>query len=135
RRGPRRGSPRRSRQRPPRRSRRSGGRWSRRAGCRRGRELGSWEHPRVEVVDYAMLNGPRSALFPAPLECDLVNTRPLPHADGRALPAANSRALPLADERLSERGDAARNRSRLLDAAALLVAERGVDAVTMDAVA
>ncbi|MBA8960349.1 AcrR family transcriptional regulator [Rhodococcus percolatus] len=34
-----------------------------------------------------------------------------------------------------ERGDAARNRRLLLDAAALLVAERGVDAVTMDAVA
>ncbi|NLG55477.1 MAG: helix-turn-helix transcriptional regulator [Rhodococcus sp.] len=34
-----------------------------------------------------------------------------------------------------ERGDAARNRRRLLDAAALLVAERGVDAVTMDALA
>ena len=34
-----------------------------------------------------------------------------------------------------ERGDAARNRVLLLDAAALLVAERGVDAVTMDAVA
>lgn len=33
------------------------------------------------------------------------------------------------------RGDAARNRALLLDAAALLVAERGVDAVTMDAVA
>ena len=66
-----------------------------------------------------MINGLRSALFPAPLECDLVNTRP----------------LPLADDRISERGDAARNRTRLLDAAALLVAERGVDAVTMDAVA
>ncbi|WP_072690897.1 TetR/AcrR family transcriptional regulator [Rhodococcus marinonascens] len=34
-----------------------------------------------------------------------------------------------------ERGDAARNRRLLLDAAARLVAERGVDAVTMDAVA
>ncbi|MEV0946152.1 TetR/AcrR family transcriptional regulator [Rhodococcus sp. NPDC049939] len=34
-----------------------------------------------------------------------------------------------------ERGDAARNRRLLLDAAACLVAERGVDAVTMDAVA
>ncbi len=82
-----------------------------------------------------MLNGPRSALFPTPLVCDLVNSRPLPHADGRALPLANDRVLPLAEEQLSERGDAARNRSRLLDAATLLVAERGVDAVTMDAVA
>ncbi|WP_345342394.1 helix-turn-helix domain-containing protein [Rhodococcus olei] len=35
----------------------------------------------------------------------------------------------------SERCDAARNRALLLDAAALLVAERGADAVTMDAVA
>ncbi|WP_070378094.1 TetR/AcrR family transcriptional regulator [Rhodococcus sp. WMMA185] len=34
-----------------------------------------------------------------------------------------------------ERGDAARNRRLLLDAAARLVAERGADAVTMDAVA
>ncbi|MCJ0903455.1 TetR/AcrR family transcriptional regulator [Rhodococcus sp. ARC_M6] len=34
-----------------------------------------------------------------------------------------------------ERGDAARNRALLLDAAATLVAERGVDALTMDAVA
>ncbi len=34
-----------------------------------------------------------------------------------------------------ERCDAARNRRLLLDAAALLVSERGVDAVTMDAVA
>ncbi|MGW5075504.1 TetR/AcrR family transcriptional regulator [Rhodococcus sp. NPDC004095] len=35
----------------------------------------------------------------------------------------------------AERCDAARNRVLLLDAAALLVAERGADAVTMDAVA
>ncbi|UYP21050.1 TetR/AcrR family transcriptional regulator [Rhodococcus sp. Z13] len=39
------------------------------------------------------------------------------------------------DEHTVERGDAARNRTRLLRAAALLVAERGVDAVTMDEVA
>ncbi|WP_241385856.1 TetR/AcrR family transcriptional regulator [Rhodococcus sp. CH91] len=47
----------------------------------------------------------------------------------------NIRPLPLADDLITERGDAARNRGRLLDAAALLVAERGVDAMTMDAVA
>ncbi|MEE2031191.1 TetR/AcrR family transcriptional regulator [Rhodococcus chondri] len=35
----------------------------------------------------------------------------------------------------TERCDAARNRRRLLEAASLLVAERGVDAVTMEAVA
>ena len=34
-----------------------------------------------------------------------------------------------------ERGDAARNRALLLDAARRLVAERGPDAVTMDAIA
>lgn len=34
-----------------------------------------------------------------------------------------------------ERGDAARNRALLLDAARRLVAERGADAVTMDDVA
>lgn len=43
--------------------------------------------------------------------------------------------LPLVSSATPERGDAARNRRLLLDAAALLVAERGVDAVTMDAVA
>lgn len=43
--------------------------------------------------------------------------------------------LPLADDADQERCDAARNRRLLLDAATCLVAERGVDAVTMDAVA
>ncbi|MDJ0110593.1 helix-turn-helix domain-containing protein, partial [Rhodococcus erythropolis] len=46
-----------------------------------------------------------------------------------AIPLPQIGAVPV------ERGDAARNRVLLLDAAALLVAERGVDAVTMDAVA
>lgn len=50
-----------------------------------------------------------------------MNTRPLP--------------LPLADTVVAERGDAARNRTRLLDAAALLVTELGAEAVTMDAIA
>ncbi len=45
------------------------------------------------------------------------------------------RLLPLADEPCAERADAARNRELLLGAAAALVAEVGVQAVTMDAVA
>ncbi|OBI94483.1 TetR family transcriptional regulator [Mycobacterium alsense] len=45
------------------------------------------------------------------------------------LPVCASRELP------QERGDAARNRALLLDAARALVAERGADAVTMDDVA
>ncbi|WP_305092076.1 TetR/AcrR family transcriptional regulator [Prescottella sp. R16] len=47
----------------------------------------------------------------------------------------NSPLLPLVDAEIPERCDAARNRKLLLDAAAALVAERGVDAVTMDDVA
>ena len=43
--------------------------------------------------------------------------------------------LPLADAPLTERRDAARNRVALLEAAERLVAVRGIDAVTMDAVA
>lgn len=46
-----------------------------------------------------------------------------------------SRSLPQIGAAPQEREDAARNRRLLLEAAALLVAERGVDAVTMDAVA
>lgn len=41
----------------------------------------------------------------------------------------------MADHGDTERCDAARNRQRLLDAATLLVAERGADAVTMESVA
>ncbi|MHC0432780.1 TetR/AcrR family transcriptional regulator [Streptomyces sp. O3] len=44
-------------------------------------------------------------------------------------------ALPLADQPPPERADAARNRRRILDAAATLVAEQGPDALTMNAVA
>ncbi|MDH6282076.1 TetR/AcrR family transcriptional regulator [Prescottella agglutinans] len=47
----------------------------------------------------------------------------------------NSPLLPLVDAEIPERCDAARNRRLLLDAAAELVAARGVDAVTMEAVA
>ena len=43
--------------------------------------------------------------------------------------------LPLADEPAPERADAARNRERVLAAAAALVDERGADCLTMDAVA
>jgi len=45
------------------------------------------------------------------------------------------RLLPLADTPPPERRDAARNRVALLEAAERLVATRGIDAVTMDAVA
>lgn len=44
-------------------------------------------------------------------------------------------SLPVTDPAPIERGDAARNRALLLDAARRLVAERGADAVTMDDVA
>ncbi|MFD4183313.1 TetR/AcrR family transcriptional regulator [Rhodococcus sp. NPDC058514] len=43
--------------------------------------------------------------------------------------------IPMAGQPEAERCDAVRNRALLLDAAAALVAERGADAVTMDAVA
>jgi AcrR family transcriptional regulator len=43
--------------------------------------------------------------------------------------------IQMADQPEAERCDAVRNRALLLDAAAALVAERGADAVTMDAVA
>lgn len=43
--------------------------------------------------------------------------------------------LPVSDSAPSERGDAARNRALLLDAARRLIAERGAEAVTMDDVA
>jgi len=42
---------------------------------------------------------------------------------------------PAAEDRTAERADAARNRARLLEAAARLVAERGAEHVTMQAVA
>ncbi|MDX8152569.1 TetR family transcriptional regulator [Patulibacter brassicae] len=50
------------------------------------------------------------------------------------LPTVAGPSLPMAGAE-QERADAARNRRRLLDAAAALVAERGADAVTMEAVA
>ena len=43
--------------------------------------------------------------------------------------------LPMFDQPPRERSDAARNREALLAAAALLVEDHGVDAVTMDSVA
>lgn len=46
-----------------------------------------------------------------------------------------STTLPVADSVPSERGDAARNRALLLDAARKLISEHGTDAVTMDDVA
>jgi AcrR family transcriptional regulator len=59
----------------------------------------------------------------------------LPRDDEAVTPLpTGAEGLPLADG-ATERCDAARNRRLLLDAAAILVAERGVDAVTMDALA
>jgi AcrR family transcriptional regulator len=49
--------------------------------------------------------------------------------------SAGLRSLPVTDPVPTERGDAARNRGLLLDAARRLVAERGADAVTMDDIA
>jgi AcrR family transcriptional regulator len=43
--------------------------------------------------------------------------------------------LPVTDQTPQERGDAARNRTLLLDAARRLIAERGADAVTTDDIA
>jgi AcrR family transcriptional regulator len=51
-----------------------------------------------------------------------------------AVPAGSTR-LPVTDPAPIERGDAARNRALLLEAARRLVAERGAEAVTMDDVA
>lgn len=45
------------------------------------------------------------------------------------------RELPVSDQMPQERGDAARNRVLLLDAARKLVAKRGAEAVTMDDIA
>src|SRR6476620_4828846 len=45
------------------------------------------------------------------------------------------RALPVTDQPPHERGDAARHRTLLLDAARRLIAERGPDAVTTDDIA
>jgi len=45
------------------------------------------------------------------------------------------RELPVSEQVPQERGDAARNRLLLLDAARKLIAERGPDAVTMDEIA
>ena len=45
------------------------------------------------------------------------------------------RALPISDEAPQERGDAARNRTLLLEAARRLITERGAEAVTTDDIA
>ncbi len=81
--------------------------------------LGHGSVPSIRVSGSdATINGLRSTYVPGRY-CDVVDI-PL---------------LPLAGDESVERCDAARNRRRLLEAASLLVAERGVDAVTMDAVA
>ncbi|MFM9369100.1 TetR/AcrR family transcriptional regulator [Streptomyces sp. Da 82-17] len=56
-------------------------------------------------------------------------------ATDRPAPDRPRLQLPLVDQPPPERADAARNRRKILDAAAGLVAERGADAVTMNAVA
>lgn len=71
----------------------------------------------LDVIDYAIITGPRSGYIPPSVKCDAVNT---------SLPMAGTEP---------ERSDAARNRQLLLDAAAALVAEHGVDAVSMERVA
>jgi AcrR family transcriptional regulator len=48
---------------------------------------------------------------------------------------ASSPLLPVTGQPVQERGDAARNRTLLLDAARRLIAERGADAVTTDDIA
>ena len=48
---------------------------------------------------------------------------------------ASSPLLPVAGQPVQERGDAARNRTLLLDAARRLIAERGADAVSTDDIA
>ena len=48
---------------------------------------------------------------------------------------ATHQPLPVSGQTVQERGDAARNRGLLLDAARRLIAERGPDAVTMDDIA
>jgi AcrR family transcriptional regulator len=59
------------------------------------------------------------------------------HPSRAGIPAAGPATplLPLVGRVPQERADAARNRSRLLEAAARLVAQRGAEHVTMDAVA
>ena len=58
------------------------------------------------------------------------NTVPSSYSAGMTV-----RELPLSGQTPTERGDAARNRGLLLDAARRLIAERGPEAVTMDDIA
>ncbi|MGW4569175.1 TetR family transcriptional regulator, partial [Streptomyces sp. NPDC004561] len=64
-------------------------------------------------------------------------SRPLPPFPTPEEPSGAPRLLELgtAPDEPCLRADAARNRARLLEAAARLIAERGVDGVTMEAVA
>lgn len=57
------------------------------------------------------------------------------NASDRLAELTGPTTLPVPDSAPHERGDAARNRGLLLDAARRLIAERGADAVTMDDVA
>jgi AcrR family transcriptional regulator len=74
------------------------------------------------VINHAVENGPWSVSIPSIRHERLYAARvPIP--------------LPLVGDEPQERRDAARNRDALLAAAEALIDERGVDAVTMDAVA
>jgi AcrR family transcriptional regulator len=59
----------------------------------------------------------------------------MPTQPGIALVTGARRELPLSHSAPRDRGDAARNRALLLDAARRLIAERGADAVTTDQIA
>lgn len=62
-------------------------------------------------------------------------SQPPPPPTSSCQDVAGRSLLPLAGQAPPMRADAARNRARLLDAAARLVAEQGADKLTMDAVA
>ena len=53
----------------------------------------------------------------------------------RTLPTISPQSLPLLDQDVHERADAARNRERILAAAERLIAERGIENVSMEAIA
>jgi AcrR family transcriptional regulator len=58
-----------------------------------------------------------------------------PKGTGPESGSQSVRTIPLGRRPRSERSDAVRNRQRILDAAAALIRQRGVDAITMDEVA
>ncbi|MEU8891204.1 TetR/AcrR family transcriptional regulator [Streptomyces sp. NPDC048442] len=73
---------------------------------------------------------------PAPATRPAPTNDPASHSAPTSHPAPVGRpALPLAGQPPAERADAARNRRRILDAAARIVADKGPDSLTMNAVA